>query len=72
MQDDPCTFYWQEEMANRRTPSASLRTFEDASDLGQVSAQAPAILPINLRKEFAGVGDDALLSDKSCAVQQPA
>ena len=40
MQDDPCTFHWQAELANGRTGSASRRAFRDTSGLGQVPAQA--------------------------------
>ena len=47
MQDDPCTFHWQAELANGRTGSASRRAFREASGLGQVPAQAA------VRRSFA-------------------
>ena len=43
MQDDPCTFHWQEKLANGRTAIGAASGLSDASALGQVSARAAAI-----------------------------
>jgi hypothetical protein len=40
MQDDPCTFYWQAELANGRTGAARHRAIQDACCLGQVPVRA--------------------------------
>jgi hypothetical protein len=40
MQDDPCTFYWQAELANGRTGASRHRAIQDACCLGQVPVRA--------------------------------